>query len=146
VDDAALAPDGRLLAYALNCDGAVEVIVRDLRTGGERRVEGLPHGALYDYWQPGLAWNSSSTQLAISWSASRHPPNVWIYDARSGRAWQATQMPQSGVEPPLLSEPEHVTYPTFDGRQIPALYFPSKEENRCAPPPGAPPLYCPFLL
>jgi dipeptidyl aminopeptidase/acylaminoacyl peptidase len=135
VDDAALAPNGQRLAYAVNGDGAAEVIVRDLQTGAEQRIEGLPHGALYDYWQPGLAWDSTSTQLAISWSASRHAPNVWIYDARSGRAWRATHAPQCGLEPSQLSEPEHVTYPTFDGRRIPALYFPPKGQRSGAPPP-----------
>jgi dipeptidyl aminopeptidase/acylaminoacyl peptidase len=148
VDECTLSPDGRLLAYAVN-DGANEVVVRDLAEDGRRwTVAGLPPGALYAYWQPALAWDAAGRRLAISWTASRFGPNVWVFDlGTQGEARQVTRAPMAGIEPAMLFEPEHVRYPTFDGREIPALYYaapgghPARPEGRAGDPgsPAAPP-------
>lgn len=134
VDEAALRADGRLLAYLRNEDGAHRVIVRDLHTGEEREVPSLPHGATYTYYQEGLAWDTAGRRLAISWTSSRAQPNVWVYDADAHAATQATHAPTSGVRAEDLVEPEHVTYPTFDGRQIPALYYAPRAVGPTPPP------------
>lgn len=134
VDDAALSPDGGWLAYALNHDGAAEVRLRELATGAERTVRGLPPGALYSYWQSGLGWSPDSGRVVVSWTGSAHPPNVWIVDRDDGQARQATFTPAAGVDLAELVEPEHVTYPTFDGRHIPALYFPARGASGAPPP------------
>jgi dipeptidyl aminopeptidase/acylaminoacyl peptidase len=124
VDESALDRTGRCLAYAVNRDGAADIVVRDLATGSEQRVEGLPPGALYTYWQRGLAWDPAGQRLAISWTASRASPNVWVYD-RGGTLTRATHAEGVWLDSSRLVEPEHVSYPSFDGRQIPALYYPA---------------------
>ncbi|HEV7666801.1 MAG TPA: hypothetical protein VGQ62_24920, partial [Chloroflexota bacterium] len=133
VDEATVDPTGRRLAYAVNRDGAVDIIVRDLQTGTERSIAGLPPGALYTYWQSGLAWDKTGDQLAISWTASRASPNVFIASATTGEARQVTFAGGLQVDSNELTEPEHVTFPTFDGRQIPALYYPSSGNAANAP-------------
>jgi dipeptidyl aminopeptidase/acylaminoacyl peptidase len=124
VDEATLDPTGQRLAYALNSDGETEIVVRTLVSGEERVLGGLPAGALYAYWQDGLAWDRTGQQLAISWTASHASPNVFLSSAWDN--WQAHQATRAGgmhVDPRALPEPEHVQYPSFDGRQIPALYY-----------------------
>ncbi len=123
VDEIALAPNGRLLAYAINRDGASEIVVRDLASGQTRTVRGLPDGALYTYWQSALGWDRESQRLAISWTASRVGPNVWVVDLTAGQARQPDDAcARAGLRATDLFEPEHVSYPSFDGREIPALY------------------------
>lgn len=134
VDAHALSRDGRRLAYALNRDGAVELRVREFADGSERVVAGLPEGSLYEYWQAGLAWDRSGERLAVSWTGPQANPNVWVHDLRSGRTRQITAAPTAGVGLGRLALPEHVTYPTFDGRAIPALYYPPA--RRAAGPPA----------
>jgi dipeptidyl aminopeptidase/acylaminoacyl peptidase len=124
VDEATIDPTGRLMAYALNRDGAVEVVVRYLDDGFERRVGGLPRGALYAYWQTGLAWDSRGEHLAISWTASQASPNVFVWLAATGETKLLTRAGGLEVATSGLMEPEHTSYPTFDGRQIPALFYP----------------------
>jgi protease II len=133
VDETALAPSAQRLAYALNRDGETEVVVRDLVSGSERRVSGLPPGALYTYWQNALAWDPNGRRLALSWSASRASPNVWIWSDQADAASQATRAGGLGVDPWTLVEPEHVEYPTFDGRRIPALFYATPASNGPAP-------------
>jgi dipeptidyl aminopeptidase/acylaminoacyl peptidase len=134
VDEIAPAPNGRLLAYAVNDDGASEIVVRDLESGQTATVSGLPEGALYTYWQSALGWDAGSQRLAISWTASRVGPNVWVADLTGdGGATRVTHAPAQGIRSDELVEAEHVSYPSFDGRQIPALYYAPSDGS--SPPP-----------
>jgi dipeptidyl aminopeptidase/acylaminoacyl peptidase len=123
-DETALDPSGRQLAYALNRDGKAEIVVRSLSSGSEQTVSGLPAGALYAYWQSALAWDPAGERLAISWTASRASPNVFVWSAQGGTR-QVTYAGGLEVDLRQLPEPEHVAYPTFDGRQIPAIFYPA---------------------
>jgi dipeptidyl aminopeptidase/acylaminoacyl peptidase len=125
VDEAALDPSGTYLAYALNRDGEAEIVVRTLSSGLERRVAGLPPGALYTYWQNALAWDRSGQRLAISWSASRQSPNVFVWSESNAEAEQVTFAGGLDVSVSELVEPEHVLFESFDGREIPALFYPA---------------------
>lgn len=133
-DSQTLSRDGRRLAYALNRDGSAEIRVRDLVDGVEYRVESLPGGSLYEYWQRGLAWDPSGTRLAISWFGPRHNQNVWVHDVRTRKTRQVTHAPRAGVSERRLVEPELVRYPTFDGREIPALWYGPTRRAATAPP------------
>jgi dipeptidyl aminopeptidase/acylaminoacyl peptidase len=123
VDEAALDPTGRRLAYALNRDGEAEVMVRDLTTGSEQFVQGLPRGALYSYWQGGLAWDRSGERLALSWTGPRLNPNVFEWSTTEPEAHQVTFAGGLQTDVSELVEPEHVRYPSFDGHEIPALFY-----------------------
>ena len=133
VDEIALAPDGQQLAYALNRDGESEVVVRDLSAGKEVTVRELPPGALYAYWQRALAWDPTSSQLAISWTASRSGPNVFVWSRDNARTRQVTFAGGLNASLDELVEPEHVRFPTFDGREIPALFYPTRSTAQGAP-------------
>jgi len=124
VDETALDPSGRHLAYALNRDGDAEILVRNLSSGSELSISGLPTGALYAYWQSALAWDPAGERLAISWTASRASPNVFVWSAHGGTR-QVTYAGGLDMDLRQLPEPQHVAYPTFDGRQIPAILYPA---------------------
>ena len=124
VDETALDPTGRRLAYALNRDGDAEIVVRSLASGSEQTISGLPGGALYAYWQSALAWDPAGERLAISWTGSRASPNVFVWSAQGGTR-QVSYAGGLEVDLRQLPEPEHVVYPTFDGRQIPAIFYPA---------------------
>jgi len=133
VDEATLDPTGQRLAYALNRDGNAEIRVRNLGQQTERTVNGLPDGALYTYWQHGLAWDQSGQRLAISWTGSSANPNVFIWSDSSDSTRRVTDATGLGLDPgsKQLAQPEHVQYPTFDGRQIPALFYPAQTAAPC---------------
>jgi dipeptidyl aminopeptidase/acylaminoacyl peptidase len=133
VDEAHLDPTGERLAYALNRDGQAEIVVRSLSSGAEQRVSGLPPGALYTYWQSALAWDPSGKQLAVSWTASSASPNVFVWSDAEPQAQQVTFAGSLDAQLAELTEPEHVSFPSFDGRQIPALFYPAP--NAAAQPP-----------
>jgi dipeptidyl aminopeptidase/acylaminoacyl peptidase len=107
--------------------------VRSLEQKTERSVGGLLDGALYTYWQHGLAWDPTGQRLSISWTGSAANPNVFIWSDAQNDAQQVTHASGLGVDASQLIEPEHVHYPTFDGRQIPALFYRSPKARGLAP-------------
>lgn len=131
-DSLAVSPDGAVIAYALNRDGANEIVLRSLTDGVERVVSGLPRGSLYEYWQSGLAFDRAGKKLAISWTGDAANPDVWTCDVTTGRARQATHAPRLGLSPRRFVASEVVRYPTFDGREIPALWYSSRRSSGAA--------------
>src|SRR5207237_6489500 len=105
--------------------------VHRLSDGQEQDVHGLPAGALYAYWQNAMAWDRTGQQLAISWTASRAAPNVWLRTDGESTARKITAAGGLALAEEELVEPEHVRYPTFDGRHIPALFYPGQRKGPC---------------
>ena len=124
VEEAALTRDGRLLAYAVNVDGYSELRLRDTATGAMLSVPALPSGA---YTQ--LTWSPDGRRLAFTLNGARDNPDIWVLDIAEGRAWQVTHSARGGIPREDLAEPEIVRYPTFDGRAIPALFFPPRARD-----------------
>ena len=117
VEALAVSPDGSRLAYAVNEDGASRVVLRETVTGEERAVTGLPPGVI-----EGPRWSPDGSRLAFSWSGASHPSSIWVCDA-DGTARRVTVPDLAGLDPAGLREPEITRYPSFDGREIPALWF-----------------------
>ncbi len=123
IEELAVSRTGRL-AYTINVDGYSELRVRDGRTRESVRLPALPR-ATY----AGLAWSPDGGRLALTLNGARHNPDIWVIDVEAGAAWQATRSARGGIPLDDLVEPEVVRYPTFDGRQIPALFFPSGQDR-----------------
>lgn len=117
VEALAVSPDGRRLAYAVNDDGASRLILRDLPGGAERPVEGLPPGVV-----DGPTWSPDATTLAFSWSGPTDPAAIWVCGT-NGAARPVTAPDSAGLDPAGFQAPETIRFTTFDGRQIPALWF-----------------------
>lgn len=79
---------------------------------------------------------SSTGRIAYVWSDSQHAPDVWV-GALPGplRARRATSSQLGGVRPELLSKAQPVSYKSFDGRTIHALFLPPRRALRGSPPP-----------
>src|SRR5919206_494104 len=119
VEELALSRDGRRLAYTVNVDGFSELRLRDTETGALLHVPPLPRAT---YSQ--LAWSRDGRRLALVLNGARYNPDVWVLDLQEERTWQVTHSARGGIPQEDLVEPEVIRYPTFDGRQIPALFFP----------------------
>ncbi len=117
VEEVALSRDGRCLAYTVNVEGYSELRLRET-AGGALSVPDLPRAT---YSQ--LEWSPDGRRLALTLNGPRHNPDVWIVDVEEGLARQVTHSARGGIPQDDLVEPTVIRYPTFDGRQIPALYF-----------------------
>jgi dipeptidyl aminopeptidase/acylaminoacyl peptidase len=126
VDDLKLSEDGRVLAWLVNEEGYDRLQLRDLESGRDLTAD-LPDGARPHLTgaEPPLALSPDGSHAALIVSSPRRPPEVWIVETETGRARAVTESRIGGLREEELVEIELVSFPTFDGRDIPAwLYRP----------------------
>jgi dipeptidyl aminopeptidase/acylaminoacyl peptidase len=126
VDDLKLSEDGRVLAWLVNEEGYDRLQLRDLESGRDLTAD-LPDGARPHLTgaEPPLALSPDGSHAALIVSSPRRPPEVWVVETETGRARAVTESRIGGLREEELVEIELVSFPTFDGRDIPAwLYRP----------------------
>ena len=124
VDEVAGSADGRVLAWIENLDGWARVRVRDVERGEDLPEPRLPDGTGSPLGS-GLALSRDGSRLALVWDQPGRPPEVYVVETATGGARPVTESRLAGLRRLRLREPELVSYPTFDGREIPAwLYRP----------------------
>jgi Tol biopolymer transport system component/dienelactone hydrolase len=127
IEELSVSADGSTLAWLVNEDGVDRVTIRrDERT----LTAGLPAGSRPHLagLHPPLAVSQDGSRVAIVLSTPQRPPDIWLVTTADGSAealttaWNGTRIAEDD-----LAVAELVTYPTFDGRDIPAwLYRPAR--------------------
>jgi dipeptidyl aminopeptidase/acylaminoacyl peptidase len=120
----ALSDDGTHMALVFNEDGYGRLELFDVARGWDERrvlpVPALPKGVIVE-----AAWSQDGERLAITYMSATSTADIFIWDTRDERLWQATRSAVGGIPREAFVEPTLVRYPTFDGREIPAfLYLP----------------------
>jgi dipeptidyl aminopeptidase/acylaminoacyl peptidase len=127
VDDAAISADGRVLGWLVNDRGYDRLRLRDLAGGRDLPEPELPEGARPHLTgtEPPLALSPDGSHAAVIVSAPRRPPEAWVVETETGRTWPVTDSRLGGLVEDDLVDIELISFPTFDGRDIPAwLYRP----------------------
>ena len=129
VEDLAASQDGSTLAWLVNEDGYTRL---KLRRGGDVVVADLPPGArphLTGY-EPPLALSADGSRAAVVISTPRRPADVWVAAADGAAGRVTNSWGDAGVAEDELVAAELVSYPTFDGRDVPAWLFRPKADGR----------------
>jgi dipeptidyl aminopeptidase/acylaminoacyl peptidase len=134
VTDVTLSDDGRVLAWLVNEEGYERLHVRDLESGDELPIGGLPDGvrpALVGA-QPPIALSEDGSRVAILLTTPRRPPELYVADICDVHATRVTDSwIGGGIAEEQLCDAQLVGYESFDGRAIPAwLYRPPGIERR----------------
>ncbi len=130
VDDVTASTDGRVLAWLVNDNGYDRLRLRDLETGSDLPEPDLPAGSRPHLTgaEPPLALSPDGAHAALILSTPRRPPEAWVVETATGKANPVTDSRMGGLCEDDLVDVELVSYPTFDGREIPAwLYRPQIE-------------------
>jgi dipeptidyl aminopeptidase/acylaminoacyl peptidase len=130
VEDVRISGDGRVLGWIVNADGYDRLRLRDLESGADLPEPDLPGGARPHLTgaEPPLALSTDGSHAALILSSPRRSPEVWIVETEAGRARPVTESRLGGLREEDLVELELVSFPSFDGRDIPAwLYRPDIE-------------------
>jgi dipeptidyl aminopeptidase/acylaminoacyl peptidase len=115
-----LSGDGRYLAWVVNEDGYSVLHARDLKSGKELSLPTLPKGVIVT-----MVMSQSGGKVGLLLSRATHPTEVYVVDLERGDVTRLTDSFLGGIDEDDLVEPELITYPTHDGRDIPAwLYRP----------------------
>jgi dipeptidyl aminopeptidase/acylaminoacyl peptidase len=121
-------PRGTWLAWLVNAGGRSELKLKNLRTGMVLTPE-LPLGVVSQ-----LEFARDDSKLAFVLDGPRHNPDVWIWEASTGKLRQLTHSSRAGIPFATLVEPELIHYKTFDDRMIPAWFYPPRRDGREAGP------------
>ncbi|MGH2601199.1 MAG: alpha/beta fold hydrolase, partial [Dehalococcoidia bacterium] len=119
-----VSPDGSRLAHTHNVDGYSRLRLLDLATGKHLPEPELPPGVIEVGPAGGsLSWSPDSRWIAFAFHGPAHPMDVWAYAPDTGELRQVTFSPDGAIPCDSYAAPGIVHYTTFDGLQIPALYY-----------------------
>ena len=127
VEEVKASANGRILAWLANVDGYDRLRLRDLETGADLPDPDLPGGARPHLTgaEPPLAVSADGSHAGLVVSSPRRPPEVWIVETATGRSRPVTESRIGGLREDDLVDLELISFPSFDGRDIPAwLYRP----------------------
>ena len=140
VEDLAVGPNGRYLAYVINVDGFHELVVRDLGAARELPIENLPKGLISN-----LRFDASGNRLGFGLESATRTRDVWTLDLGASAVssepkaiatrWTRSEMGIVGQR--SLSETKVIRYPTWDrirlkNREVPALVYRPQTAARTA--------------
>jgi dipeptidyl aminopeptidase/acylaminoacyl peptidase len=118
VERAVVSRNGRYLAWIVNVDGYSEFNLRDMATGDVVRHYRLPKGVV-----GALRFSPDSQWLLITHGSATDLWDIYAYLMERDKLTTITHSGNGGISPDTFVEPELVRYPSFDGREIPALFF-----------------------
>jgi dipeptidyl aminopeptidase/acylaminoacyl peptidase len=132
VDDVTASADGRVLAWLVNDNGYDRLRLRDLETGSDLPEPDLPGGSRPHLTgaEPPLALSPDGSHAALILSTPRRPAEAWIVETATGKAAPVTDSRMGGLYEDDLVDVELVSYPSFDGREIPAWLYRPETEGR----------------
>ncbi len=111
-------PDGRLLAFAANEDGASVLHLLDLGSGAERPLPKLPPGVL-----SGLEWHPNGREIGFSLAHANSPADAHSLDVTTGKLTRWTESETGGLEAATFRQPVSVRLKSFDGVMVSALVY-----------------------
>ena len=120
VGGVAIDHDSRRIIYGRNVAGTTEFTAGEL--AAPDRIEPFPTPDLPDGVAGGISFDPAGERIAVTVTSRTRNANVWVVDIATGDATQWTRAGTAGIDPETFVDPELVTYPTFDGRKIPAFF------------------------
>ncbi|WP_197735491.1 S9 family peptidase [Rubrobacter xylanophilus] len=123
VEEVELSRDGRYLVATRNVEGYSDLM---LFTGEGRRMPDpqVPEGVF-----GGFAFSPDSRRLAFTLTGPDRNPDIWVLELPDGEARRLTRSTTAGIPRGVFRRPRLVRYPTFDDREIPALFYEPEAEN-----------------
>ncbi len=124
------APNGDVLAYAVNVNGAYEIQVLDLASGGIRRAPSIGNEpGVVAVWDRLLDMSPDSARLAFSFTSATRTSDIFLWDLKRDVIDPVTQSSHGGIPRDDFIAPQLVRYATFDEREIPAWFYSRPEEG-----------------
>jgi len=109
---------GRYRVTAINNDARTEIRVFDMEKGEPVILPELPEGVISS-----VEISRSEKLMRFYVNGSRSPNNLYIYDFETGSYSRLTDTLNPVIDPSHLVDAEVVRFESFDGIEIPAIYY-----------------------
>jgi dipeptidyl aminopeptidase/acylaminoacyl peptidase len=118
VEEIALSPDGRTLAFVVNEHGYGVLRLIDTKSGKEQPTTAIPRGIVRS-----IQFADRAPVLGFTLHGPTAPGDVYSYDLTTRKLERWTESELGGMDAARFVTPELIEYESFDGRRIPAFYF-----------------------
>ncbi|WP_339254458.1 S9 family peptidase [Sporosarcina sp. FSL W8-0480] len=126
---ARFSPNHKYLYYYVNNDGKIDVKLIESETGEYVEIANFPEGQI-----SGLSISKSERYMAFLVNRSTAPANLYVYDFEEKELSCLTNTLNPEIDENDLVNAKVVHYPSFDGLEIPAIYYePHLEDGEKAP-------------
>jgi dipeptidyl aminopeptidase/acylaminoacyl peptidase len=115
--------NGRYRITAINNDARTEIRVFDMKSEKNVDLPELPDGVITS-----VGISRSEEKMRFYVNGSRSPNNLYVYDFATGTYERLTDTLNPEISPDDLVDAEVVRFESFDGLEIPAIYY----EPSCA--------------
>ncbi|WP_026934002.1 S9 family peptidase [Christiangramia echinicola] len=103
---------------AINEDGANKLVMRNTSTKKKMELPEIPDGNIV-----AANFSDSENLLRLTIGTSRTPNNIYVYNLKSKKLKKLTNTLNPDIDPDDLVSAEVVRYKSFDGLEIPAIYY-----------------------
>jgi len=110
--------NGKYRVLGVNEDAQTVIKVYDTATDQPIQLPELPGGNISS-----VNISKSENLMAFYFNGSRSPNNLFVYNFNTGDYTKLTDTMNPEINPEDLVEAEVVRYPSFDGLEIPAVYY-----------------------
>ena len=114
----AYSPSGRYRVSVINEDASTRLTILDQTTGSPVALSGAPSGDI-----SAVQFDRAEKRIAFTLASDTSPTDVFIADLGDGAARRLTTNLSPAISETALVTGEVVRYPSFDGREIPAILF-----------------------
>lgn len=118
-----LSPQGNYLMLSINQDASAIVKIKDLTTNKYMNLPDLPEGQLTS-----VVFSDSEKLISFIYNSSSSPSNLYVYHVSNEMLFQLTDTLNPDIDPNDLVEAQVVRYPSFDGLQVPSIYYEPRVE------------------
>ena len=118
VIDMVLSENEKYHTIFINADGKSKILLFDHANGKPIDLPAFDDGDVLD-----VIFSKSETKLLLSVGSSVSSPNVYVYDIPTKKLKQLTSTMSKNVNSDDLVKAEVIRFKSFDGREIPAIYY-----------------------
>lgn len=111
-------PSGRYRVSALNADASTQLTIRDLESGRDVTLRGVPEGDLGQ-----VRFSADETQIAFTVASDTSPADVFVAALDTGAARRLTHALNPEIDEAMLVTASIARYPSFDGLEIPGVLY-----------------------
>jgi len=113
-----LSEDGSKVAFVVNEGGAETLHVLDLASRQALPLPQLPLGTI-----GGFKFHANSQDLGFALASARSPSDIYSIDVTTGTLERWTASETGGLDAATFSEPEAISWQSFDGRTITGFLY-----------------------
>ena len=113
-----LSENGKFRVLGINEDGRNKVLLYDHTTGNQLDFPEITTGTVQ-----GVNISPSEKNMILFVSSDKSPVNLWLYNFETKKLTQLTKTLNPQINPDDLVQSEVVHFKSFDGLDVPAIYY-----------------------